>query len=294
MSLPALILVLGAAGFHAGWNLLLKQSQDKYVILWWAGMATALLALPVALLGGAPAAPVWPFVLLSALTEVAYMATLAYAYDQSDFSLVYPIARGAAPGFLAIWSVLFLGDRPTWQGASGLVILITGLVVVGSSDWWGQRAAGTLPTPRASLRGIALALAVALLISTYSAIDGAAVQRTAPTPYTVIVIGLTGPLFTPVLLRRYAWKTIAATWVTQWRRILVIAGMSLLAYVLVLNAYAIAPVSYAGAIREVSIVFAALAGWRLLGENRTSLLVGKVRMIGAGLIFCGILVIASA
>ena len=106
MSLPALSLLLLAAAFHAGWNMLLKQSGEKYILLWWAAMLTTLLALPVLVSGGAPAMNIWPFVIFSALTEVAYMVTLAYAYEQSDFSLVYPIARGTAPAVLAVWAVL--------------------------------------------------------------------------------------------------------------------------------------------------------------------------------------------
>jgi drug/metabolite transporter (DMT)-like permease len=61
----------------------------------------------------------------------------------------------------------------------------------------------------------------------------------------------------------------------------------LLTYILVLQAYAISRVSYAGSVREVSIVFAALLGWRLLGER-----FGIARMIGAILITGGILIIA--
>jgi drug/metabolite transporter (DMT)-like permease len=284
MSLPILILLLLAAALHAGWNMLLKQSGEKYVLLWWAAILTALLALPVVLLGGSPGLEIWPFVILSALTEVAYMVTLAYAYNQSDFSLVYPIARGTAPAFLVIWSVLFLGDRPSWLGGTGLAILICGLILVGSSDWLAHRGQA-----QPSRRGVALALSVALLISIYSTIDGAAVQRTDPTFYTVLVLGMTGPLFTPFILRRYPWKTIRRVLRTDWRRILLIAGASLLTYILVLNVYALAPVSYAGAIREVSIVFAALAGWRLLGEE-----LGKVRILGSVVIFSGILLIAIA
>lgn len=284
MSIPALSLLFLAAGFHAGWNMLLKTSKEKYILLWWASMVTSLLALPVLLFGGAPAIEIWPYVIVSALVEVAYMVTLAYAYEQSDFSLVYPIARGTAPAFLAIWAILLLGERPTWMGGLGLTTLISGLVIVGSSDW--------LTQPNQTLanrRGVILAMMVAVFISIYSTIDGAAVQRTPPTPYTILVIGMTGPLFSPFILRRYPWQTFTSVLCTRWRRVLLIATLSLLAYILVLNAYTIAPVSYAGAIREVSIVFAAFAGWKILGER-----LGKFRILGSILIFSGILLISLA
>lgn len=282
MSPLALIMLLAAAAFHAAWNLMLKQAGEKYIAIWWAALVGTAIALPLPLLGLLPAIDIWPYVLLSALAEVAYMGTLVWAYTLGDFSLVYPIARGAAPGFLALWSVLFLGDHLSILGTVGIIVLISGLLVVGSSEWLKRRR-----QTHTSLRSIAVALLVALLISTYSAIDGAAIKHTAPTPYTILVIGLTGPFFTPIMLRRHGWSTIWSIWQRHWLRLVLIGILSLLAYALVTNAYAIAPVSYAGAIREVSVVFAALAGWRLLGED-----LGKVRIFGAAMIFLGILLIA--
>lgn len=305
MPLLALALLVAAAIFHTTWNLLLKQAGEKYIAIWWAALVGTVIALPLPFLGKLPALEIWPYVLLSALAEVAYMATLASAYDLGDFSLVYPIARGAAPGFLVIWSVLFLKEHLSGIGAAGLAVLIAGLLVVGSSDWLRRRgqerpdsdsmdlqkahAMRLSIQDAAMLKNIALALLVALLISTYSAIDGAAVKHTDPTPYTILVIGLTGPLFTPFVLRRHDWATIWAVWRAHWRRVILIGILSLLAYALVTNAYAITQVSYAGAIREISVVFAALAGWRLLGED-----LGKVRIFGALMIFSGILLIALA
>ncbi len=282
MSLFALALLLAAAGMHAAWNLLLKQVEHKYIITWWSTLLSAAGLLPVLALGRLPEGGMWPFIIASAIVEVAYMATLASAYESSDFSLVYPIARGTAPAFLAIWSAVFLGERLSGPGLAGLMMIVAGLALVGSSEWLARRNDTRLPG-----RGLLLALGVALLISTYSTIDGAAVKRTDPTIYTTLMLGLTGVLFTPFALRRNGWYTVAAAGRKHWRRILLIGAFGLLAYMLVLNAYAIARVSYAGAIREVSIVFAALAGWKLLGER-----LGGVRLVGSVVIFGGILLIA--
>lgn len=65
--------------------------------------------------------------------------------------------------------------------------------------------------------------------------------------------------------------------------------LSVLTYILVLQAFSMARVSYGGAIREISIVFAAFIGWRWLGEG-----FGLARTIGAALMFTGILVVAIA
>lgn len=282
MSPIALAYVLFAAALHAGWNLLLKQVEEKYIVTWWSVLFSTALALPVALGGGLPQAAVWPILVASALTEAAYMAALAAAYHQSDFSLVYPIARGAAPAFLTLWALLLLDERLSMLGAVGLTLIVIGLMLLGSSELLRQR-----PPRQIRPLGIALALGIALLISIYSALDSAAVQITAATPYTVVMLGLSGVLFTPFAVRNHGWRQVMQVGKAHWRRILVIGIAGLLAYGLVLNAYAISPVSYAGAIREVSIVFAALAGWKLLGEP-----IGRVRVFGAIVIFSGILLIA--
>ncbi|KPV48048.1 hypothetical protein SE17_40160, partial [Kouleothrix aurantiaca] len=132
------------------------------------------------------------------------------------------------------------------------------------------------------------ALGVALAISIYSVIDGAAVQLAAPLPYTIAVFLATVLALTPVMLRRYHPATLAAEWRANWPRILVTGGLVLLGYAMVLASYRAGRVGYAGAIREVSVVFAALIGWRWLGEG-----FGRTRIVGALLIFAGILMIAA-
>lgn len=286
----ALSLILASAALHAGWNLLLKQVEEKYIVNWWAVLVSTALALPVLLNGGLLDPRAWPYLAASALTEVLYMAALAAAYNQSDFSLVYPIARGAAPAFLTLWALLWLGEQLTPLGGVGLALVVAGLMLVGSNELLRRRAAiEAFSQSGAHLPGIALALGIALLISIYSILDGAAVRLTPATPYTVVMLGLTGVLFTPFAVRGNGWRKTLQVGRKRWKRILAIGVAGLLAYTLVLNAYAIAQVSYAGAIREVSIVFAALAGWKLLGEP-----MGRVRVAGSLVIFAGILLIALA
>jgi drug/metabolite transporter (DMT)-like permease len=255
MSLFALGLLLIAAVLHAAWNLILKQAGQKFVILWWGTTIISLACLPILLLYPLLPARVWPYALASAFFEAVYDGTLAAAYQKEDFSLVYPIARGAAPALLLVWSILFLHETPTPLGLAGLLTLTFGLMVIGSSRWWEIRRQGL-----GSLSGVGLAALVALFISIYSAIDGSAVKFAEAVPYTVLVFNLTSLFAAPVLFKLYGWRLMRAEWQNHGRSAIVIGGLSLLAYMLVVVVYSIAPVSYAGAIREVSIVFGALAG----------------------------------
>jgi drug/metabolite transporter (DMT)-like permease len=278
MSAVALSLLGLAALLHTGWNLLLKRTGDQYMVSWLALLASALVGLPVLLAGVEVPAEIWPLIIASALAEAVYFGLLSAAYRSSDFSLVYPIARGAAPALLALWSVLFLGERPSAAGLVGLWLIVVGLIVVG------MRRGGAGAPDRTS---VALALGVALCISIYSAIDGAAVRRISPLPYTALVFGLSVVAMTPLMFWRYGARgLLAGGWAYGWRALLV-GGLMLAAYALVLQAYAIAPVSYAGAVRESSIVVGALAGWLVLGEP-----FGARRLAGSAVMLAGIITIA--
>jgi drug/metabolite transporter (DMT)-like permease len=283
----ALLVLLAAAILHAGWNLLVKQAADKQVFTGLALLAGALLAAPVLAAGFPFPARVWPYALASAFCEALYFAALAAAYRLADFSLAYPIARGAAPLLLALWAVWWLGERPRPGGVAGLSVLVLGLLVVGAAGR--SHPQEERPAAQAGGRwaGIAAALAVAVLISVYSVIDAAAVRFVAPAPYTALVLALAVPLILPIVLFRSSLQILRAAWRLQWRRILLVGALMQISYGLVLFAYSRAPVSYAGAIREVSIIFAALAGWRWLREP-----LGSRRLAGAVLICLGILLIA--
>jgi drug/metabolite transporter (DMT)-like permease len=277
----ALALLFAAAVLHATWNLLIRKAEDRLAFAWWAQVAIVPLAIPV-LLAGPSLREVWPFALASAVLEAGYFATLAIAYGRGDFSLVYPIARGTAPLLLTAGAVLFLGERPSLLGLTGLAVLAVGLGIVGGFG-------GATGPGRGRSAGIGWALAVALFIALYSLVDAAAVRHFPPAPYTLLVFALTAGLAAgPLYLLRGA-RAVVAEGRRSWRRIPLVGAFSLLSYILVLRAYKIAPVAYAGAVREVSVVLAALAGWRLLGEG-----FGLARLLGALLVFAGILLIALA
>jgi len=280
MPVSALGLLLFAACTHTLWNLFVKRAREKQVFTWWALLVGWTCFSPLLLMVRVFPLAIWPYVLSSACLEALYYLLLIGAYHYGDFSLVYPMARGAAPALLAVWAVLFLGERPDLTGWLGIGLLVAGLVAVGSTSWWSQRKG--LPGG-----ALGLALATACCISVYSAIDGAAVRQVNPLSYTVLVITLADLLLTPVVIVRYGRAALLAELRLNWGRILLTGILSLSTYMLVLLAYSFSSISYGGAIREVSVIFAAFIGWRWLGEG-----FGKARLLGAGLIFVGILIIA--
>jgi drug/metabolite transporter (DMT)-like permease len=292
----ALALLITAAALHTSWNLLVKRAREKQIFTWWSLVVGSICFAPLLLFSTALPAAVWPYVVASAAVEAIYYVALLRAYSVGDFSLVYPLARGAAPAFLTLWAALFLGERPRAGGMAGLALLMVGLLLVGGAAGRllraqvlvGAQPAARLPAP-VGAGAVVAALSVAFCISIYSAIDGAAVRIASPITYTVTVIALSAVFIAPAVLWRYGRRAVSVEWQANWPRIVAVGVLTLATYLLVMQAYALGRVSYAGAIREISVVFAALVGWRWLGEG-----FGALRTAGALLIFAGILVIAIA
>jgi len=281
MSNFAILLLLTSATLHTSWNLLIKQADDKYIVTWWMVSIGGIFALIALLFTGLPPRAMWPFALISICVEATYFTTLSYAYHDNDFSLIYPVARGSAPAFLALWSFLFLHEKLTSGGLLGLGMIIGGLLIIGINTLTQAHVTNV------HFKGAAVALFIALLISIYSAIDGAAVRNGFAVPYVMSMFAFVPIPLTPFIFREYKWERIKTALVNQPVRVPLAGVLGVLAYLMAVFAYSIAPLSYAGAVREVSVVFGALAGWWFLKER-----MGGIRVLGAIVIFVGILVIA--
>jgi len=281
MSIPAIALLLVSAVLHTGWNLLIKQSEDKYIVTWWMVTIGGVFAIIALLFTGLPPREMWLFAIISICVEAVYFVTLSYAYHDNDFSLIYPVARGAAPAFLALWSFLFLHEKLTSGGMIGLGMIIGGLLIIGIN---------TLSQAHVNhlhFKGAAVAVFIALLISIYSTIDGAAVRNGFAVPYVLSMFAFVPLPITPFIFREYKWTKIKEVLIKQPLRVPLASILGVLSYLMAVFAFSIAPVSYAGAVREVSVVLGALAGWWFLKER-----MGGVRVFGAIVIFAGILIIA--
>ena len=281
MSTFAISMLLISAVLHTVWNLLIKQSEDKYIVTFWMVTFGGLFAIVALFFTGLPPREMWVFAVISVCVEVAYFISLSYAYHDNDFSLIYPVARGAAPAFIALWSFLFLSESLKMGGVVGLAFIIGGLVIIGVN------ALTQAHVTRVHFKGVAVALFIALLISIYSTIDGSAVKNGYALPYVMAMFALVPFVISPFVFRQYGWARIREVLVKQPVRVPLAGVLGVLAYLMAVYAYSIAPLSYAGAVREVSVVFGALAGWWLLNER-----MGAVRVIGALVIFTGVFMIA--
>ena len=281
MPITALILLFASASLHALWNLLLKRSQEKYIAMGWQVILSGAFAFIILLFVGLPPRSMWVFAIFSMTLEAIYFILLSSAYTDNDFSLVYPIARGTAPAFLMLWSILFLHEDLTRGGMVGVGLIVCGMTVIGATSLIQARGS------RLHIKGILTALTVALIISLYTLIDGTAVKNGSPLSYALTMFMLVPIVTTTYNIRRFGWKRFASAWDGPRLPLIFAAILGVVAYLLALFAYTLAPVSYSGAIREMSVVIGAFLGWQFLGEQ-----MGGMRVVGSIIIFAGILIVA--
>jgi drug/metabolite transporter (DMT)-like permease len=281
MPILAIALLLASAVLHALWNLLLKQSSEKYVAMGWQVIISGAISFVLLFFTGLPPRSMWIFALISMTLEAIYFVLLSLAYSDHDFSLIYPVARGAAPALVVLWSILFLHEIPSTGGFIGIATIVCGLVIIGATGFL-QPHEG-----KPQFKGIAIALSIALVISIYTLVDGFAVKHGPALSYGLSMFTLVPILTTPVIVRHYGWDRVIEARRRQPGRLILVGFLGIIAYLFALFAYSIAPVNYSEAIREVSVVMGAFAGWQFLGEK-----LGKIRILGAAVIFTGIVLIA--
>lgn len=278
MSPTALALVLLAAGAHAAWNLLAKTTPGGGLAFVWlaAAFGAAVLAVPALVLAATdpPGAGDVAFMAGSGVLHAVYFGCLQRGYRDGDLSLVYPLARGTGPVLATAAAVIVLGERP------GLLALAGGAIVVGAI------LGLALPSLRAHAPGAGWALLTGLTIGAYTLYDKHAVDGLGLSPvlyYWASVAGIF--LVLSPWVRRTAGA--AAAWSAERRQALGVALLSAFAYVLVLYALTIAPVSYVAPARESSVLVAAGLGVGVLGEGH-----GRRRLICAAAIVAGIAALA--
>lgn len=281
MTAGNLLILLGSACIHVVTHIALKRSRDRTAFVWWMLLFSGVLFVPVVIFGWQPIPwQSWALLIGSAVFEAGYFYAIAKAYLGADLSVVYPLSRGAGPTLLLVWSVVLLRESLTWGGALGVLTIVIGLYVVNLPRLGAWRE----PLRALRLASSRWALAAGACISFYTMIDKVGIRYVEPLLYTYLALWWSVVMLTPFTLREIGWGGLQKEWRYSqgWT---VLAGFtSLSAYALVLFAMARGtPASYAGAIREFSVVLGAAYGVWVLKENS-----GPMRLLGACLVAAGI------
>jgi drug/metabolite transporter (DMT)-like permease len=274
LTLAVTLAVLGAGLLHAGWNALLKSAPGGDPLLDTATVVAGSGAWGLAVIPfvGFPDTAAWIFMLLSVVIHWGYYVTLAHAYRTGDLSFAYPLMRGTAPLLATLLSVIFLREWPTPQVAIGILLICAGIVAIAF--------VGRNPHPRAA---VVFALANAAIIAVYTLIDGTGARLAGkPASYAVWLTFLEAvPFLVWIRMRRGQDGVVYIA--RGWRRGLIGGAASLGAYAIVLWAMTRAPIAAVAALRETSVLFAALIGAVWLKEG-----FGWPRLAGAASVVAGV------
>jgi drug/metabolite transporter (DMT)-like permease len=258
MDLFVFTAVLTAAACHAGWNALLKIRLEPLVAISLIASACGVLIAPLIPLVGLPEPAAWPYLVTSLLLHFVYYLALAEAYRYGDLSQVYPIARGAAPLLTAACATVWLGETLRFESWLGIGLLASGILMLSVK---GQRRHQPL-----DVRSVGFALLTALSIAGYTLVDGTGGRIGAsPAAYIVWLFALDGAamLVVALLLRPGAFLAGARG---AWPLVLVGGALSIAAYAIAIWAMTVAPIALVAALRESSVLFAALIGIVFLRE----------------------------
>ena len=273
-------LVLFAALLHATWNALVKTGGDKFAMLTLVIVGGALcMTLAVAFVPF-PDRAAWPFLGLASLLHVSYNVSLARAYERGDLSRVYPIARGAAPAFVAAGAWAVAGEAMVPLEIAGILLLSLGIISLALEPELAAEARGS---------AVGWSLLTAAWIGAYSVCDGMGVRRT-PNPLSFIawlmLLDVVPILMVALFLRR---GRLWASFRPHLAPGLLGGAIAALAYGIVLWAMGHGRIAHVAALRETSVVVAAGIGTILLGEP-----FGRRRVVAACMVAAGAVLLQGA
>lgn len=273
MPLTAVAIALAAAVVHAFWNLVVARARDTQAVTAVAIAVGVIAAAPFAILRWRVEPEAWPFIVASSVLELVYFSLLTTAYRRAEMSLVYPIARGAAPVIVLVVSVAVLGVSTSLGQAAGVALVGLGVLLVrglrGGARW----------------SDVALALAVAVSIAGYTLVDKEGIRYADPITYVTLILIAPAIASLAFIHSRGGMARIRGAFSPA----TVASGIATVAaYSLVLVALTMAPAASVAAVREVSVVIAVALGALLLKER-----VGPARVTGAVVVVLGVALIVA-
>jgi drug/metabolite transporter (DMT)-like permease len=263
--------VMAAAFLHASWNALIKTGASKQSAMLILSLGHALVGACVALWKGVLPPAALPWLFGSGLIHMCYQLFLSYAYEHGDLSRVYPIARGAAPMMVLVFSGLFLADSLERMELIGVLVLGCGILLMARGVFTSGESRKMLP----------YALGSAVATAGYSITDGMGARAAGDAvQYVGWLMMLSTVFYAPVALGLKGRGLLAAP-PRAWGLGMIAALASFGAYAIAVWAMTVAPIALVAALRETSILFAVLIGWLAFGERMDR---DKVMAIGVILI----------
>jgi len=271
--------MLAASLLHASWHALVKSSGDRVVALAGMNLVSGGIAIALLPLAGVLAAPVYALIAASVTLHVGYKIALAKLYVVADLGQAYPLARGFTPLIAAALAFAFIGDKPGGGALAGLALVSAGILALAFEQG----------SARLTRTAFAAAMATGATVAAYSVVDAYGVRMVGDWfAFTVWLVAADSAAFVAYALATRR-KAALESWAMGWPRVLVSGGLGVASFGVFMWALGIAPVGPVAALRETSVIFAALIGALVLRERA-----GRLRYASAFCVMLGVGAIALA
>jgi drug/metabolite transporter (DMT)-like permease len=284
----SVLLVLSAAFMHASWNALLRGGADRAQSMLIMNVTVGVIGLAMMAFAGLPSAACAVYVLASGLIHLVYNALLVLMYRSGDLGETYPVARGSSPALVSLGGSLLAGEWMNLIGAAGIGLVCTGIFMLAAARARSTKLQSGSASDRALQKAVGphamnlpAALATGASIAAYTVVDGIGVRASGNwIAYTggVFAFFLAMPLWYLARGRR----AMFAVPMAEAGKAASGGAISLLAYGAIIWAMQTSPMGAVSALRETSVVFAALLGAAFLGERLTGLRIAACCIIAAG------------
>ncbi len=272
-------LIFFAAFLHAIWNLLLKSIPDSLVAMAMMNLFQSIIFIPIIFFIPLPSGITWYFILGSVILHNIYFISLGSSYNKNDLTLIYPIARGCAPVFVMIFSLILLKEKISTEGIIGILLVSFALLILTAEHY----------KKKFNFYVFRISIFIALIISIYTLFDSLGVRSTENSfVYIAWIFFLEG------------WVTFAYVYFLKKNKfyslnskeflfICIGSVLSFSAYAIILWSYKYLPAGYVSSLRESSIIIATILGIFFLKEK-----VSKFRVSSACIFFIGVVLIYNS
>jgi len=272
-------LIFFAAFLHALWNIIIKSLKNSLAGIAMKVFFQSIIFFPVIFFVPLPVGITWFFIFCSLILHSLYFILLGSMYNRGDLTFIYPIARGFAPFFVTIISLIFFIDNISLIGIIGILIVCFGLILISLENY----------KNKIDLKLISISLFIALLISLYTLTDGAGVRSVDKSSTFIVWNFFLG-----------GWISIAYVYLTKKKElynlklkelflILIASIISFSAYAIIIWSMKYEPIAFVSSMRESSIIFASIIGYFYLKEK-----VGYIRLIAGLIFFCGVFLLYNS
>ena len=273
------LLIFFAAFLHALWNIIIKSINNSLVGVACKVFFQSIIFAPIIFFVPLPEGITWLYLICSSLLHSLYFILLGIMYNKEDLTFIYPVARGCAPIFVTILSLIFLKEAIPFFGIIGILIACIALILISINNL----------NTKVDFKTILISIFIAFIISVYTFTDGSGVRSVDNSATFIVWNFFLGGWISIGYVYLTNKESLFKLRIKELILILCATVISFSAYAIIIWSMKYEPFGFVASMRESSIIFASLIGLVLLKEK-----IGYIRIISGILFFIGVCFIFNA